>query len=417
MSRPAAEREVELAEKIRRFVEGAKDPVVLEPGAEMVSVGLDRMAIDPARDGVWIAVWDDGSTLRRRVTGVREAGPGRLELTVAKFGGAQGKALLADRARPLMHGLARAQRRHLFESQFERFLRRQFPRWRLSDCTTHPDLEHSLSPVYPRALVARGGIGWAAIAAPPGQADGVLTYGLIWHDYLRRRERRVLVEGLALFVPEGSESTACWRAACLNRSLLKVAVFRYDAQGWEEPVEGPPGNLAAKLEAASSETPVRKWAGQGPEWWLEQAVRAGIDRLDARLRPAPVYGQVSAAAGLERGIIDLLGVEHGGRLSVVELKASADAHLPVQALDYWMRVRWHAGRGEFGPAGYFPGVGLRRDPPRLLLAAPSMEFHSTTETVLGYFGPEIEVERVGLAVEWGREVRVSFRLSGARRPC
>ena len=85
-----------------------------------------------------------------------------------------------------------------------------------------------------------------------------------------------------------------------------------------------------------------------------------------------------AFAGGERGILDLLAVDHAGRLAVVELKASADLHLPLQALDYWIRVKWHLDRGEFGRAGYFPGIELRPEPPRLLLVAPSLEFHPTT---------------------------------------
>jgi hypothetical protein len=101
---------------------------------------------------------------------------------------------------------------------------------------------------------------------------------------------------------------------------------------------------------------------------------------------------------------------------VVELKASADLHLPLQALDYWMRVKWHLDRGEFTGAGYFPGMELRREPPRLLLVSPSLEFHPTTEVILGYFSRDIELERIGLAVEWRKGLQVMFRLLGAHRP-
>jgi hypothetical protein len=98
------------------------------------------------------------------------------------------------------------------------------------------------------------------------------------------------------------------------------------------------------------------------------------------------------------------------------LKATADLHLPLQALDYWVRVKWHLDRGEFSPHGYFPGVELRPDPPRLFLVSPSLEFHPTTEALLGFCAPEIEVERIGVAVEWRRGLEVMFRLAGADRP-
>jgi len=79
-------------------------------------------------------------------------------------------------------------------------------------------------------------------------------------------------------------------------------------------------------------------------------------------------------------------------------------------------VNWHTGRREFGAHGYFPGVALGDAPPRLLLIGPSLEFHPTTESILGYFSPEIEIERIGLALDWRKSMQVMFRLRGAERP-
>jgi len=155
---------------------------------------------------------------------------------------------------------------------------------------------------------------------------------------------------------------------------------------------------------------------RNPEAWLESQVRRHIETVDASLLPSPIYDQVPAFAAGERGILDLLAVDRSGRLAVLELKASSDPHLPLQALDYWVRVKWHLDRGEFQTCGYFPGIALRQEPPRLLLVAPSLEFHTTTETVLDHFSPTIPVERIGLAVEWRKELQVMFRLRGAERP-
>jgi hypothetical protein len=155
---------------------------------------------------------------------------------------------------------------------------------------------------------------------------------------------------------------------------------------------------------------------QSPEAWLESQARAQIETLDASLLCEPIYDQVPAFAGGDRGILDLLAVDRAGRLTVVELKASADLHLPLQALDYWIRVKWHLDRGEFPAHGYFPGLLLRPEPPRLLLVSPSLEFHPSTETILSYFSPAIEVERIGLAADWRNTLQVMFRLRGADRP-
>jgi hypothetical protein len=145
-------------------------------------------------------------------------------------------------------------------------------------------------------------------------------------------------------------------------------------------------------------------------------VRAQIETVNAALVREPVYGQVPAFAAGDRGILDLLAVDYTGRLAVVELKATADLQLPLQALDYWIRVKWHLDRGEFRTFGYFPDTALVPEPPRLLLVAPSLEFHPTTETILTFFAPGIEVERIGLAVDWRKKLEVMFRLSGAQRP-
>ncbi|MBM3736312.1 MAG: hypothetical protein FJW39_11050 [Acidobacteria bacterium] len=165
------------------------------------------------------------------------------------------------------------------------------------------------------------------------------------------------------------------------------------------------------VEAAVDRKPA---VAAAPEAVLEKLVRANIQEIDAGLLPKPVYGQVPAIAGIDRGVMDLLAAGQDGRLAVLELKASADLNLPIQALDYWMRVRWHQSQGDFARMGYFPGVRLREDPPRLFLVAPALEFHPSTETLLRYYSSDIEVERVGLAR--ADEVRAVLRLRGARPP-
>jgi hypothetical protein len=127
------------------------------------------------------------------------------------------------------------------------------------------------------------------------------------------------------------------------------------------------------------------------------------------LFPAPLYGQVPQFAGGERGVLDILAADRVGRLAVIEVKARQDIHLPLQALDYWMRVKWHLERGEFSGRGYFPNIQIRADPPRLLLVAPALDFHPSNETVLRFFRPDIEVERVGVGLEWRQELRIMFR--------
>ena len=151
-----------------------------------------------------------------------------------------------------------------------------------------------------------------------------------------------------------------------------------------------------------------------PERWLESAVRSQITALDASLQESPVHTQVLSMSGNDRNSLDLLAVSRSGRLTVIELKAAEDLQLPMQARDYWIRVMWHARRGELDHL--FPGTILLPDPPRLLLVGPALSFHSANETVLRYFSPEIDVERVGINSDWQKRLKVVLRLSRGEQP-
>jgi len=360
--------------------------------------------------------------------------------------------------------------------------------------STEADLHHSLSPSFPRALLRKGYAGIAAIGAAEDALapEHALSFGLIWLDYLRRREKNFTIEGLAIFVPVGSELTTCHRVRFLNSQAARYWVFVHES-GLEDPIDPRDyTNFHTRLDPwrqplAESRTELIEWvdriaaidgvdrdvrtdgsvslrvrglefahasgdellfgidskhvAGESnlteieslatglaemrnahaidrmnplytryPEAWLESQVRCSVDRIDATLRDSPIYGPVPQFAGGERGLIDLLAVDRDGRLAVIELKASQDIHLPLQALDYWMRVKWHLDRGEFVGRGYFPGIELRSDAPRLLLIAPALDFHPSNETILHLFAPQVQVERIGVGIEWRKELRVMFRV-------
>jgi hypothetical protein len=172
----------------------------------------------------------------------------------------------------------------------------------------------------------------------------------------------------------------------------------------------------ARVRCPESEDHEHPFYLANPESWLESAIRQDPQSLDASLRASPFYGQVPIFRGGERGVIDLLAIDHTGRLTVIEIKASASIPLPFQALDYWLRVTKHLRAGDFERLGYFPGITLSREPPRILLAAPAAEFHSTSETLLAAFPPGIEVTRIGLGANWRKELKVVLRLKGAERP-
>jgi hypothetical protein len=162
-----------------------------------------------------------------------------------------------------------------------------------------------------------------------------------------------------------------------------------------------------RADAASRAHPLYR---AQPERWLEAMLWSNPTRVDPLLLPDHVCAQVAISAAGDRGVIDLLGARRDGRLAVIELKADEDLQLPIQALDYWLRVRRHLEAGDFPRHGYFDGVELTRHPPVLYLVAPGLRWHPTTETLLRCFSPEVEVHRIGINEDWRRGVRVVERL-------
>ncbi len=146
-----------------------------------------------------------------------------------------------------------------------------------------------------------------------------------------------------------------------------------------------------------------------PERWMEGIVREDVTRVDAALDARFVYTQVFANAGGEHGFLDLLTVTRSGRLAIIELKASEHIHLPLQAADYWLRVRKHLENGDVARYGYFSGIEIQQLPPLVYLVAPALRFHPSTDELLKYLSPELEVVRVGLAESWRRGLRVVMR--------
>lgn len=142
------------------------------------------------------------------------------------------------------------------------------------------------------------------------------------------------------------------------------------------------------------------------EAWLESLLRKNISALDAGLDDRFVYSQIPAWRGEERSVIDLLTVNHKGRLAVIEVKASEDMQLPLQGLDYWLRVEQARLREEFQRRGLFGGIELADEPPLLYLVAPRLRFHRSFAIVARCLSPKIEAYQVGVNANWREGVRV-----------
>jgi hypothetical protein len=164
--------------------------------------------------------------------------------------------------------------------------------------------------------------------------------------------------------------------------------------------DGPPTNPLFRLQ---------------PERWLESRIRTRLADFLPTLCGEFLYSQVPAIGAGERGMLDLLTIDHQGRLTILEVKADEDMHLPLQGLDYWIRVRAlnadrHAGGpGAFERQGYFPGAQLSPAAPRLVMVAPSLRIHPANAIVLRYLSPEVDWELVAVGEHWRRELKIVFR--------
>jgi hypothetical protein len=146
-----------------------------------------------------------------------------------------------------------------------------------------------------------------------------------------------------------------------------------------------------------------------PERWLESVLRRDIAAVEPSIRCDILYTQVPAFAAGDRGMIDLLTITRSGRLAVLEVKADDDLHLPLQALDYWCRVRQLHRENAFQRHGYFPGIEISEQTPLLYLIAPAFRIHPATDTILKHLSPEIPWELIGVNEDWRKGTRVILR--------
>lgn len=471
---------------------------VHEDGEWLASLNGFRSEIRSQGKQTLIHLWSPETSFVRRILSVSACEANHIQLEVQKFG--LGKPARLEFLSTLRPRTPARIGREQFKARFARMLAEHFPDARVESLTTAADLKRSFSALFTRGVISEGRSSWAVMAVAPSENsvayDGILSFGLLWLDWVRNHADRRAVEGLRLFLPQGEARATLERARVLSPTVnLDVYEFgRHDVQirrveasgrgnveSWLVPrrdaelvlnaaeeiirkvrsllpqhiieVSVPAGTrdlcfrfrglefarrsegqmycglgddrspvrgadwpelpqLLSKLAHSRSSTssgtndPLYRMA---PERWLETMVRLDPTKLDARLSPEHLYSQVPALAGGERGIIDLLGITREGRLVVIELKASEDLHLPLQAVDYWLRVRRHLLDGDFRRYGYFENVEIRSDPPLIWLVAPGFRFHPANEIQLRYLSPELKVSRIGLNESWRSGLRVVFR--------
>jgi hypothetical protein len=499
---PDSEILLDLQEEIEAFLRALLHPVASENGTELCDLTKFEWALRIEYGKLVFEAWNRERSLVRRVERVAHRDPSRLSLMARKPGGLEPIALEFHERGQIHTARTGGDRAH-FRQEILAMLAREFPGWKFTRVSNRSDREHSFSAWYTRGVAEQGPRAWAFLGLDEAEAaaasDAVLAFGLIWLDWLRARDERLVVQGLKLFLPAGAIELIAHRAACLDRRLAEIEIFRWTPgetravpvdlrdygnvetrlvprrQGEElmrwhqamladllgdllQTVDVIPDASATALSLRIRGLEIARLEGtqetrisfglEGDrqrlgnqnrqefmslarrvvelrsarndhgnndlyrlqaERWLESLLVRDITKLDPALTPTCVYQQVPAFSGMDRGVIDLLSITRAGRLAVIELKLHEEINLPMQGLDYWLRVKWLNDRGQFPKFGYFSDAQPSPLPPLLYLVSPAFRFHSTTARVIRYFDPAIKVIQVGLNDGWRSGPKVLFR--------
>jgi hypothetical protein len=259
----------------------------------------------------------------------------------------------------------------------------------------------------------------ASDAETQPRIDGIIAAGLVWLTNFNCRPGE-LARRLWFCLPLGRSQTAIERLSLIEVSHLGALIecLEFDERSGELKFVRP----ATQYELLNTHPRELSWPDLSKskephqlssEAWLESILRRDIRALEATLDERFVYSQIPTWRGEERSVIDLLTINHQSRLVVIEVKAAEDPHLPIQGLDYWLRVEQARARGEFERRGLFPGIKIAKLSPLLYLIAPRLRFHRTFSAVARCLAPEIEAYQIGINANWhdGVHVRTIERIN------
>lgn len=166
-------------------------------------------------------LWSENYNLTRRVLAITDHSEQRLALAVERFGRSKPDRL--EFIRIEFERTVRDLSREAFCDFLRHLLAEQFPDEAVESLTASPDLEHSISGNYVRALLRRGSSQVAAFAVPDGESvetvEGSLTFALLWLDHARNSGRRGNIVALRLILPRGAARHVAHRAAALAPGL------------------------------------------------------------------------------------------------------------------------------------------------------------------------------------------------------
>src|SRR5271154_1461036 len=252
-----------LTRTVQDFLSESAGAVVLENGAVAFDLAQSKYSISGEYNRCLLHLWSPERNAVRRVLEA-EVRNGTLRLAVQRLGQARPSKLEICRERDRRSPTARRVARTAYEQKLRRTLERHFPEFKIMRLTTGADLEKSFGPIYTRGLLRQGRTAFALLGVNAQETqssiDAALTFGILWLDVCRQAQpANVLVEGLKLFVPNGTSALARERMANLNRDVAKWSLFELDERH-DALVEidcADRGNVSTRLVHAADDVAAR----------------------------------------------------------------------------------------------------------------------------------------------------------------
>jgi hypothetical protein len=253
-----------LSRTVQDFLSHAAGAIVLENGSVAFDLAQSKYSISGESNRCLLHLWSAERNSVRRVLEA-EVKNGTLRLAVQRLGQSRPSKIEICRERDRRSPTARRVARAAYEQKLRRTLDRHFPEFKVLKLTSGMDLENSFGPVYARGFIRRGHSAFALLGVNAQEAqssiDGSLTFGILWLDVCRKAQAaNVLVEGLKLFVPNGTSALVRERMANLNHDAAKWSLYELDEKhdALTEIDCSDRGNISTRLVRAPDDDATRE---------------------------------------------------------------------------------------------------------------------------------------------------------------
>jgi hypothetical protein len=253
-----------LASALEDFLVASATAVVIEDGIVVFDLDHAKYSVSGESNKCLLHLWSAERNVVRRVLDAERKGE-TLRLSVQRMGQARATKLEICRQRDRRTPSAKRTARIMYQRTLERVLRKKFPEWTTAQLSNSMDLERSFGPIYARGVLTRGQRAFAVFGVNEQELqssiDAALTFAILWLDYCRRTHAgRLVVEGLRLFLPDGSSALVRERMAQLNPAIAKWRLFELETRAEElKSVDiSDRGNISTRLMRCPDESEVQE---------------------------------------------------------------------------------------------------------------------------------------------------------------